>query len=166
MMNARDMSSSRVESGIACVPCSIDHFMTSSADITGAADEASRLATAGKGIFNNEVIKRLGLARRELDVMERIDLTDEQIMNMTEQEKNLAKLAKKMSADLRHDIAPTQLRSLDDLIKLSGKGTKYWNKIWNETWNICKTNPYAFACKIAFPVPTAVVKKKSLQNLV
>jgi hypothetical protein len=161
-----DMSSSRVTSGIACIPCSIDHFMTNSALITGAADEGSRMATAGKGIFNKEVIERLGLARRELDVMERIDLTDARIMNMTTQEKNLAKLAKKMSADLRHDIAPTQLRTLDDLIRLSGKGTKYWNKIWNETWNICKTNPNAFACRIAFPAPSKIVKKKDIQSII
>jgi len=146
-----DMSPLRVTSGVACVPCSIDHFMTSASWITGAYDEASRMAAAGRSIHNPEIINRLGLARRELDIMERIDLTDPKIMNMTSTEKKIAILAKQMSADLRHDITPTQLRTLDDLMKLSAKGTDYWKKIWKATWDACKNNPDSFTCKVVFP---------------
>ena len=155
-MGSKDMSLLRVTSGVACVPCSIDHMMTSASWISGAYDEASRLKLS-RSIHHPEIIHRLGLARRELDIMERIDLTDPKIVNMTPTEKKIAILAKQMSADLRHDIAPTQLKTLDDLMKLSAKGTDYWNKIWKATWDACKNNPNSFTCKVIFP-PNVKIK--------
>jgi len=132
MVKKMDLSEKKISEGVACIACSTDHFMTASAAI----DEASRMAQGGKTIDNDEIVKRLGTAKRELDIMERIDLTDKKIAGMTGDEKQLALDVKRQSAELRHGIMG--VKSETDLLDLSSMATKTWEDVWSRAWKMAK----------------------------
>jgi len=132
VMNLETKSHTYVADGIIVHNCSSDHLMTAS----GAIDEASRMAQGGKDIDDNEIISRLGTAKRELDIMERIDLTDKKIMGLKGEEKKLALDVKNKSAEIRHGIMG--VKAMSDLIELSATASKAWEDVWARAFKLAK----------------------------
>lgn len=74
------------EVSTSCINCSRSHLVTAA----GALDEALRFAREG-GIMHPEAVKRIGLAEREINIMERIDLSPESIEKSPQQDQDLAR---------------------------------------------------------------------------
>ena len=142
MSKKKDLTKKKISAGIACLPCSVDHFMS----FSGFIDEASRMS---KPIDDNETLKRLGLARRELNTMERVDLTDSAIKKMNKKEQRLARYVKKKSAELRHMMTPRNLKGISDLNDLSAKATDIYNDVWARAWKLAKG---PVSCPVKKPV--------------
>jgi len=113
----KDLTSEKIEKGVACIACSKDHFSTAS----GALAEALRFARK-EGINHPEVQTRLGIASDELNIMERIDLSAEKLVTMDGNEKQLAYDALNKSRELRHLI--TAVQTPDDLEKAAAEASK------------------------------------------
>jgi len=123
-----DSTEEKVEGGTACLPCSRDHFST----VSGALGEAMRFARKD-GIKHPEVQRRLGMALDELNMLERIDLSDEQMVTLKGKEKQLAAWGLTSSRELRHQI--TTVQSVDDLERASSDAssirTDFMRKLWD-----------------------------------
>ena len=85
--------------GTACLACSKHHFST----VSAALNEAVRFARS-EGIKNREVIRRIGIAIDELNILERIDLATDKITKLPENEREVAEWALKKARDIRHAI--------------------------------------------------------------
>lgn len=99
---------SEVKAG--CVPCATGHLSTT----TGLLDESMRFART-EGIASDEVIDRMAKSLKELNAMERVDLSPEKIAWLPAWEKEIAEKALELSRATRHAIEGT--RSVDDLEK-------------------------------------------------
>jgi len=118
------------ERGTACLTCSRDHLST----VSAALNEAIRFARK-EGIDHKEVVRRIGIALDELNIMERIDLAADEIIKLPQAEREIANWVLKEARELRHDIA--EIQSLEDLEKVAAKAatlrTKYLEKLWELT---------------------------------
>jgi len=114
--------------GTFCLSCSKDHFST----VSAALNEAIRFARS-EGIKHDEVIRRIGIAIDELNIMERIDLATDSITKLSEREKELAEWALQKSRELRHAI--DDIKTFEDLEKVAAMAaevrTEYLKKLFN-----------------------------------
>lgn len=117
--------------GTACLPCSKNHFSTVSASL----NEAIRFARTG-GIQHPEVIRRIGIAIDELNIMERIDLSPENIVKLSENEREIANWALIKSRELRHML--DELETLDDLEKTAAKASEIRTEFLTKLWKLTK----------------------------
>lgn len=124
-----DMTMERIESGVACLACSRDHFSTASAML----NEALRFARE-KGVSDWEVQRRLGIALDELNAMERGDLHATQIQNLQGKEKEIANNALNNSRDLRHRI--TAIKDAQDLESTAAKASNIRTKFMKDIFDI------------------------------
>jgi hypothetical protein len=91
-----------------CLACSRSHLTT----IAGALDEALRFAR-DEGVTSSEVLKRIDIAEREINIMERIDLSPDAIANSPEEEQEFVRPFMPKIRELRQNIG--QIRSVDKL---------------------------------------------------
>lgn len=127
------MNEEKIKSGTACLPCSRDHFTTTSA----ALKEALRFAKT-KGVHNDEVMKRIGIALEELNIMERMDLSAENIKELKGKDKELADWGLEQSRTLRHRI--TSIRTSEDLEKVAIEASEIKTKFMKNIWQIATTD--------------------------
>jgi hypothetical protein len=122
-----DLTTEKIEKGNACLPCSRDHLST----VSGALGEAIRFSRK-EGINHPEVQRRLGLSLDELNMLERIDLSPEQMIRLKGPEKQLAEWGLNKSRELRHKL--TQVQSHDELEKVAAEAsevrTEFMRKLW------------------------------------
>ena len=117
--------------GTACLPCSRDHLSTVSASL----NEAVRFARK-EGINHPEVLRRIGIALDELNIMERIDLAPENLTKLSEEERKIAKWALIEARELRHMI--TDIESVEDLEKVAAKASEVRTKFLEQLWSLTK----------------------------
>ncbi|MDD5702706.1 MAG: hypothetical protein PHU23_11730 [Dehalococcoidales bacterium] len=102
--NGREVSTS-------CINCSRSHLITAA----GALDEALRFAREG-GIMHPEAVKRISLAEREINIMERVDLSPESILKSPQQDQDMARELVPKVRVLRQNIgmiaSPLQLEQV------------------------------------------------------
>jgi hypothetical protein len=158
MVKKKDLTKKKISEGVACIACSSDHLMTAS----GAIDEASRMAQGGKYIDDKEIISRLGTAKRELDIMERIDLTDKKIQGLKGEEKKLALDVKNKSAEIRHGIMG--IKSMSDLIELSATASKTWEDVWAKAFKLARGPIFCPVKKSAFDYSVNGCKQGKVKN--
>jgi len=91
-----------------CIACSRSHMAT----IAGALEESIRFARTN-GITDPEVLLRIDAAEKEINIMERIDLSPEAIQNSPEKDKEMARQFLPKIRKLRQDIG--QIASVDHL---------------------------------------------------
>lgn len=91
-----------------CIACSRSHMVT----IAGALEESMRFAREN-GITDPDVIKRIDAAEKEINIMERIDLSPEAILNSPEKDKEMANFFLPKIRKLRQDIG--QIATVDQL---------------------------------------------------
>jgi hypothetical protein len=96
------------EVATSCIACSRSHMAT----IAGALDESMRFAREG-GVTDPEVLRRLDVAEREINIMERIDLSPEAIQNSPPKDQAMAREFLPKIRRLRQDIG--QITSVDQL---------------------------------------------------
>lgn len=117
------------ETATFCLACVKDHLST----VSAALNEALRFAR-DKGIGYEEVINRIGIATDELNIMERIDLSSDKIIKLSEEDKEIANWVLKESRKLRHKI--TEIRTVKDLEEVAGQAaelrTQYLKKFYRE----------------------------------
>lgn len=118
-----------IREGTACLPCSRDHFLTTSSSLS----EAIRFAR-DKGVRDPEVTRRIRIGLQELDIMERIDLAPEETAKLKGKEKELADWALKQSRDLRHAI--TDARDADALEEAAAKASNITDTFMDRLWSI------------------------------
>lgn len=124
-----DLSNKKIEGGVACLPCSRDHFST----VSGALGEAIRFSRR-EGVTHPEVQKRLGMSLDELNMLERIDLSPEEISQLKGQEKELAEWGLQKARDIRHRI--TAIRSHEDLENAAAEASKIRTKFMTKLWEV------------------------------
>lgn len=103
--------------GVSCIPCSKNHIST----VSAALNEAVRFARS-EGISHPEVIRRIGIATDELNIMERIDLSPDKISGLNEKEKEIAEWVLKRARELRHMI--DDIKTKEDLEKAAVEASK------------------------------------------
>lgn len=99
-----------------CIACSRSHMAT----IAGALDESIRFAREG-GITDPEALSRIDAAEKEVNIMERIDLSPEAIQNSPEQDKEMARYFLPKIRGLRQQIG--QISSVDALEKAAAEAS-------------------------------------------
>jgi len=118
------------EKGTACLPCARHHFST----VSAALNEALRFARS-EGIKHPEVVKRIGIATDELNILERIDLSADNIAKLKEKEREVANWALIQARNLRHMI--DAIRNVKDLEMAAAEAadvrTKYFKKLFDIT---------------------------------
>lgn len=118
-----------VAEGTACLPCSRDHFSTTSSSLS----EGIRFAREG-GIRHPEVVRRIRIALDELNVMERIDLSPEQMARLKGAEKELAKWALGRSRELRHII--TAIKDVDTMEQAAAQASSISEEFIAKLWEL------------------------------
>lgn len=98
------------EVATSCMACSRSHLTT----IAGALDEALRFARTD-GVQSPEVMKRIDMAEREVNIMERIDLSPDAIQNSPQAEQDFVRPFMPRIRELRQNIG--QITSVDQLEK-------------------------------------------------
>lgn len=99
-----------------CIACSRSHMAT----IAGALEEAIRFARDG-GVTDPEAIRRIDTAEKEINIMERIDLSPEAIQNSPEKDQTLARHFLPKIRALRQNIG--QITSVDKLEKAASEAS-------------------------------------------
>jgi len=131
VMNLQTASATYTANGIIVHNCSRDHFSTVSASL----NEAVRFARR-EGINHPEVLRRIGIALDELNIMERIDLAPENLTKLSEEERKIAKWALIEARELRHII--TDIESVEDLEKVAAKASEVRTKFLEQLWSLTK----------------------------
>ncbi len=125
----KDLTTSKIEKGTACLACSKDHFSTAS----GALSEALRFARK-EGINHPEVQDRLGIASDELNIMERIDLSPQKMITLDGHERKIALEALNESRDLRHKIL--SVKSPEGLEQVAAEAAKIRTKFMKNVFQM------------------------------
>jgi len=94
--------------GTACLPCSRHHVTT----VGGALSEAVRFARSD-GLGHPEVLKRLAISEQELDIMERVDLTPSNILELSSRDGETARWIAGKGRDIRHLL--DEMKTVEDL---------------------------------------------------
>jgi hypothetical protein len=102
----------RKEVATSCLACSRSHLTT----VAGALDEAMRFARK-EGVSSPEVIERIDTAEREINIMERLDLSPEKIQNSPKEEQDFIRPFMNTIRELRQNIG--LIRSVDQLEKVA-----------------------------------------------
>lgn len=118
-----------ISTGTACLPCSRDHFLTTSSSLS----EGIRFARE-KGVKDHEVMRRIRIALQELDIMERIDLDPEEIAKLKGAEKELADWSLKQSRDLRHSI--TAIKDAESMEQVAARASQITEEFMGRLWAI------------------------------
>lgn len=127
----KDMTSTKISGGTACLPCSKDHFTTASAMLK----EAIRFAKRPEhGLRSKEVMGRIGVSLEELNAMERWDLSPDMISKLVGKEKELADWALNTSSDLRHQI--NAITSVSDLEKVAATASEIKTEFMRNVWDL------------------------------
>ena len=109
----------------ACVPCALGHFSTSA----GLLNEAVRFK--GEGITSNEVLDRIAKTLEELNTLERVDLTPENIRSTPDWERDIAEEALQQSRSLRHRLET--MKTIEELEQAAADTEGYYrtlNRVW------------------------------------
>lgn len=101
------------EVGTSCMACSRSHLTL----VSGALDEGLRFARA-EGIMSPEVMTRIDAAERDINIMERIDLSPDKVSNSGQEEREILGILIPRIRKLRQDIG--QIKSVPDLEKAAG----------------------------------------------
>ena len=117
------------EKGTACLPCSRHHFST----VSAALNEAIRFARSN-GIKHPEVVKRIGIAIDELNILERIDLASENIVRLPPQQQEIAEWALKKARELRHLI--DDIRNYKDLERVAAEASEIRTEFLKKLFDI------------------------------
>ena len=119
-----------------CVPCAIGHVGT----CTGLLSEGMRFARS-EGIESPEVIDRVTKCLQELNTMERVDLTEEKIVQLPPREKEIAIQALQTSRNIRHGLEG--LTTANDLEALTAETQTASKEIAREWFKerLAKMNP-------------------------
>jgi len=115
--------------GTACIPCSKNHISTVSASL----NEAVRFARS-EGINHPEVVRRIGIAMDELNIMERIDLAPDKLIGLNEKEKEIAEWVLKKSRELRHMI--DEIKTPEDLEKTASEAAKIRTEFLSKIFDV------------------------------
>jgi len=118
-----------ISKGTACLPCSRDHFLTTSSSLS----EGIRFARE-KGVRDHEVMRRIRIALQELDIMERIDLAPEETAKLKGAEKELADWTLKSSRELRHAI--TAIKDVDSMEQAAAEASAVTEEFMSRLWTI------------------------------
>ena len=118
-----------VREGTACLPCSRDHFLTTSSSLS----EGIRFAREN-GIKDHEVMRRIRIALQELDIMERIDLAPEEIAKLKGAERELADWTLKQSRELRHEI--TDIKDVKSMEQAAARASHTTEEFMTRLWAI------------------------------
>ena len=117
------------EKGTACLPCARHHFST----VSAALNEAIRFARS-EGIKHPEVVKRIGIATDELNIMERIDLSAENVAKLSEKEREIAEWALVKARELRHLI--DAIRNYKDLEHVAAEASEIRTEFFKKLFDI------------------------------
>jgi hypothetical protein len=98
----------RKEVSTSCIACSRSHLVTTAA----ALEEGLRFAREG-GTTHPEAVKRIDIAEKEVNIMERIDLSPQAILNSPQREQELARGFMPKIRKLRQDIG--QISSVEQM---------------------------------------------------
>ncbi len=110
---------------VACIPCALGHFSTS----TGLLNEIARFKE--EGITSNEVLDRVAKIQAEQNALERVDLAPENIQALPPWEKELAEDALRQSRKLRHSLEGfTSIKQLEQLAADTSSFYKKLNRNW------------------------------------
>lgn len=115
----------RTDVSTSCLACSRSHLTTAS----GALDEAMRFARE-EGVASPEVMKRIDAAEREINIMERIDLSPDAIKNSPPEEQDFIEPFMPKIRSLRQNIG--QIRSVDDLESAAAEAIEVSRKFKEE----------------------------------
>jgi len=129
VMNLETEAHNYIANGIILANCSRDHFST----VSGALNEALRFARK-EGMRHPEVEKRIGLALDELNALERLDLSAENIVKLEGKEKDLAVKGLDDSRNLRHKIAT--MREVGDLEQAAAEASTVRTEFMRNLWGI------------------------------
>jgi hypothetical protein len=110
VIDASPVEVERKEVATSCLACSRSHLTT----IAGALDESLRFAR-DEGVTSPEVLKRIDTAEREINIMERIDLSPDAIQNSPAEEQEFVRPFLPKIRELRQNIG--QIRSVGQLEK-------------------------------------------------
>ena len=131
----QDMTPTKITGGTACLPCSRDHFTTTSAMLK----EAIRFAKRPEhGLRSKEVMDRIGVALEELNAMERWDLSPDMTDKLVGKEKELADWALNTSSNLRHQI--TAIATTGDLESVAAKASEIKTEFMRNVWDLATTD--------------------------
>lgn len=115
--------------GTACLACSKNHIST----VSAALNEAVRFARS-EPIDHPEIVRRIGIALDELNIMERIDLAPDKIINLTGEDKEIADWLLAKSRELRHMI--DAIKTKEDLEKAAAFAAKVRDEFLEKLFNI------------------------------
>jgi hypothetical protein len=104
-----------------CISCSHSHLTT----IAGALEEGLRFAREG-GIMHPEAIRRLSLADKEVNIMERIDLAPEMVQKSPAEDQELVKYFQPKIRKIRQDIG--NITSVEDMEKAAAESSELANE--------------------------------------
>jgi len=127
--NEISTSPGSISKGTACLPCSRDHFLTTSSSLS----EGIRFARE-KGVKDHEVMRRVRIALQELDIMERIDLAPEETAKLKGAEKELANWSLQQSRDLRHAI--TAINDVETMEQAAARASQITEEFMTRLWSI------------------------------
>lgn len=131
VVSKQDLTPKKIIGGTACLPCSRDHFTTTSAILKEAVNFAKR---PNHGLRHDEVVNRIDFALEQLLAMERWDLSPDYTHNLTGKEKELADWALNNSAELRHQI--TNVKSIEDLENVAVKASEIKSSFMRSVWDL------------------------------
>jgi len=115
--------------GTACLACSKNHIST----VSAALNEAVRFARS-EPIDHPEIVRRIGIALDELNIMERIDLAPDKIVNLSGEDKEIADWLLSKSRELRHMI--DAIKTKEDLEKAAAFAAKVRDELLEKLFNI------------------------------
>ena len=115
--------------GTACLACSKNHIST----VSAALNEAVRFARS-EPIDHPEIVRRIGIALDELNIMERIDLAPDKIVNLSGEDKEIADWLLSKSRELRHMI--DAIKTKEDLEKAAAFAAKVRDEFLEKLFNI------------------------------
>lgn len=115
--------------GTACLACSKNHIST----VSAALNEAVRFARS-EPIDHPEIVRRIGIALDELNIMERIDLAPDKIINLSGEDKEIADWLLSKSRELRHMI--DAIKTKEDLEKAAAFAAKVRDEFLEKLFNI------------------------------
>jgi len=118
-----------ISTGTACIPCARDHLSVTSS----ALGEAVRFARE-KGVKDPEALRRIRIALDELNIMERIDLAPDEVVNLKGAEKELADWTLKQSRDLRHAI--TSIKDVETMEQAAARASAVTEEFMGRLWGI------------------------------
>ena len=114
-----------IEVESACLPCSVNHFATSS----GLLNEAVRFKA--KGITSNEILDRIAKTLSEQNALERVDLAPELLRTVPAWGKPIAEEALEKSRQLRHRLE--RIKTIEQLGDIAADTETYYKKL-NRDW--------------------------------